>query len=247
MHQILIDTHTCPHNPSNPIRVIHGSNADSKFYSVLKPKISKLRLEPDMIRPTSIALLACVLLVLNNRLHAQIFYEAPRTQYGDQNPYYYGGDDARMHQLANIGTDSSRSFGRVNGFEFVGPRGVVVRQRPRVFMDGFGYQNAAELWGATPNDAYNDRMGSLPTYFRKRDLLASAVERDGVKVVPASSPIVQPARQQGVIEIRPYDPRKRRGPLLIIPKDRLDQPIIPNPPQPQASWRDEIKACMTHS
>ncbi|HQY89034.1 MAG TPA: hypothetical protein PK402_10265 [Tepidisphaeraceae bacterium] len=198
-----------------------------------------------MIRFT--LLLLALTTLITNRAQAQIFYEAPRSQYGDQNPYYYGGDDARMHQLANVGTDASRGFGRVNGFEFVGPRGVVVRQQPRVYIDGFGYQNAAELWGATPNDAYNDRLASMPTYWKKSDLLASAVVRDGVKIVPASSPNVQPARSTGTIEIRPYDPRKRRGPLLIIPKSRLDQPLISSPPQPQASWRDETRACMTHS
>lgn len=189
----------------------------------------------------------CAIFSFNQSASGQTFYLPPQSQYGGQNPYYYGGDDLRMHQLANVGVDGSRSFGRVNGFEFVGPRGVVVRQHPRVYIDGFGYQNAAELWGATPNDAYNDRMGSIPTYYRKSDLLESAVEVDGVKVVPASSPNVQPIKPKGTIEIHPYDPRKRRGPILIIPKEMLDKPLIPDPVLPSASWRDELKACLTHS
>lgn len=194
----------------------------------------------------SFALMSFVLLFAGHT-SAQTFYLPPQTQYGGQNPYYYGGDDPRMHQLANVGVDASGSFGRVHGFEFVGPRGVVVRQRERVYVDGFGYQNAAELWGATPNDAYNDRMGSLPTYWKKSDLLASAVEVEGIKVVPPSSPNVQPARPRGTIEIQPYDPRKRRGPLLIIPKELLDKPLVPETPMPSASWRDDLKACLTHS
>ncbi len=172
---------------------------------------------------------------------AQVFYEAPRSQWGGADAYYYGGDDPLVHRFARGASDASGTFGRVNGYAWVSARRTVSGQRLRVFVDDLGFLNAADF-GATPDTAHNDRMARMSTYFRKADLLEQAIERDGALHVPAHPVRALDIPRPGTIIIRPsrspyrthgeYPPVQLRGPVYRFPRELLDRPL-PDRPLPE--------------
>jgi hypothetical protein len=195
-----------------------------------------------MFAMLSIGLLGSVFVT---SVSGQVFYEAPRSQWGGADPYYYGGDDPMVHRFARGASDASGAFGRVNGYSWVSGRRTISGQRLRVFVDDLGFLNAADF-GATPDTAHNDRMARLSTHFRKSDLLEQANERDGALYVPAHPITTLDEPRPGTILIRPsrppfrshgdYPPVRLRGPVYRFPREMLDRPL------PQERDKNETKA-----
>lgn len=153
------------------------------------------------------------LLLAASTASAQIIYQPVQYQYDG---FYYGGDDPAMFAKAH--RDSCAQA-------IVSLHRSVSNVPLPVYSDCLPWANAA-LYGMTPNDASNQAYRSVPRYFRKADLLFSAVWVDGALVVPARAPAVQR------IEIKPFHRRSASTqpavrPLLIIPRDML---LRPSPP-----------------
>ncbi len=154
---------------------------------------------------------------------AQVIYEPVRYQYGHQNNiYYYGGSDPRVHYSAQFPIGGAGRFGRAGGWAFASGNTRSFRQvanePTRVFTDSLPirYDNAA-FAGFTENDARNDAYFNVPTYFKKSELLAAAVEQsDGAWVVPSQAQPVPLDRA-----VSRSAPTTGPKPLMIIPKDRL--------------------------
>jgi hypothetical protein len=161
---------------------------------------------------------------------AQVVYEPVRHQYGGQNPYYYGGADPRIHESALWPSARGANWGRHNGFAFssanIHTHREVVTERTRTFTDALGVRNAY-VHGFTPNDASNEARNSIPLYFRKADMLRHAQSAADGWVVPAQW---QRFGAPGTIEIKRW---KRGGaserPVIVIPKDMLDQKLWEEP------------------
>ncbi|MGH7179908.1 MAG: hypothetical protein ACREJC_21205 [Tepidisphaeraceae bacterium] len=172
------------------------------------------------------ALLACLVCAASAR--AQIVYEPVQYQYGPQQSYYYGGSNPEVFRYAEATQDGAGRWGRVHGWAFASgdyqTHREVATEPIRVYADALGFQNGT-LFGYTANDARNEAYANVPTYFRKRDLVAAAVpSRSGGWVVPAQA---QPVS-------RAYAPRDanpsgalRGKPVMIIPKRLLDQKLMP--------------------
>ena len=170
------------------------------------------------------ALLACVVVTSTavSSASAQIIYEPVRYQYGGQTPFYYGGNDPDMFRFAHREYAESR-----NGFATA--HGNVMTHRevsslaPHVYVDHMPRANAA-IYGYTADDARNDAYNNAPRYFRKKDLLAHAVQdSDGAWHVPAQ---VSTSSHAGTIEIKPYvRPVTSPHPVIVIPKEMLDRKI----------------------
>lgn len=165
--------------------------------------------------------------VMSSKASAQIVYEPVQYQYGEQNKYYYGGNDPRVHAYANATQDGGGRWGRVHGFDFVSgsidTHREVTGEPERVFADSIPFQNA-RIYGYTATDARNEAYDRMPTYFRKADLLATAVpQTDGSWLVPATPQAQgvvvypQPARM-----MVPRRPTTAPRPLMILPKKALE-------------------------
>jgi hypothetical protein len=192
-----------------------------------------------------VGLLSC----LASPASAQVFFEPVQYQYGPSPTFYYGGSDPRVFEHASRSVYSDDIAGPYGSRYFVGTRyyGPIISDRPpAVFVDQVPYFNAA-LFHYTPADARNAANAAVPTYFRKIDLLRSAIPSGDGKtfVVPAQAPLPQAA---GYIDIRPYhrpapgastrpstgpapattgpatQPSDGPRPLLIIPKSLLQPP-----------------------
>ena len=174
----------------------------------------------------------------------QVVYEPVtyqyNTGYGDQH-YYYGGNNPLVHQHARVyGPCQPIQFGyatnlhRFDGGNSFGQPSPMY-YRPAVYTDcvGGGLSDASN-YGWLPVDARNEAYANAPTYFRKVDLLASAVPgSDGVYHVPSSAPQVYVAPATGWPS--PAYPTTGattgpstmpgRGQVLIIPKRLLDRPL----------------------
>jgi hypothetical protein len=165
---------------------------------------------------------------------AQIIYEPMQSQFGGQNSYHYGGDNPRIHRCA--AHPLANGWGRFNGFAWVSAGRVVNERSPRVFLDATGCQDASRL-GATPNDAHNEAMRRVPTYFVKSELMDDAVPLGGLLIVPADAPRARSGQVHsggGRIVIRPTG-HSRRGPVIVFPKRMMKQKIVP--PLQQADAR----------
>lgn len=171
---------------------------------------------------------------------AQVMYEPIRYQWdaggrGDQK-YYYGGVDPRVHAVAGRDTSCRRwsyfnthAFDGGNSFNQPSP----MSDRPLVFTDCVPFQDASRF-GYTQADARNEAYANAPTYFRKADLLASAIPTaEGGWVVPANAPHVYMHRGMPVM-MYPTQPRVRTtgpttttkpGQVIIIPKNLLDKKL----------------------
>jgi len=158
-------------------------------------------------------LCAVVCAVFVSSVSGQIIFEPVRYQFGGQNAYYYGGEDPRVHALARH--PEGVTWGRINGFDFVSGNMLTHREvaqgRARVFTDSLPYTDAGR-YGMTPADAQNEANFSLPTYFRKSDLIDSAIPLpDGSAVVPARAPASGLVLPRGSIVIKP---------MPLIPRTR---------------------------
>ena len=188
------------------------------------------------------SLVVAGLALLASSASAQIVYEPVQYQYsaGGQT-YYYGGADPRVHEAARRESGVS-SWGRTNGYAFhsgnIDTHRAVVTEPTRVYTDQVPYWNA-RVHGFTADDARNEAYANSYAYFRKADLVRTAVRQaDGTWHVPA-----QPSPQRGSIEIRPVPavrpiveqkkPSAAPKPVLIIPKRLLDKPLW-GEPLPQA-------------
>ena len=190
-----------------------------------------------MLRCLAIAL--CLTLLASPAL-AQIMYEPVRYQY--QTPsgqtYYYGGVDGRVHAAAGYLTGDGvcrgysyganlHNFDGGNTFNQPSP----MYHREPVFTDCVPFRDARRF-GYTAADARNEAYANTPTYFRKADLLASAIPTaEGGWVVPASAPNVYVAprvlhRGNGYPATRTTtNPASRPGQVIIIPKRLLDKKV----------------------
>ena len=183
-----------------------------------------------MLRCVAVALGS---LILSTSAMAQVVYEPVRYQF--QSPrgetYYYGGTDPRVHMVA--GSELCRGFGYAtnlhnfdggNSFNQPSP----MHHRPAVYTDCAPFRDAT-YFGYTPADARNEAYANAPTYFRKADLLESAIPTaTGGWVVPANAPqyIVAP-RHHGYPTVRPMTtaPVTRPGQVIIIPKRLMDKKV----------------------
>jgi hypothetical protein len=185
-----------------------------------------------MLRSVAVALCS---LVLSTSAMAQVIYEPIRYQYetprGEK--YYYGGTDPRVHAVAGQhgicrGYSYARNlhnFDGGNSFNQPSP----MHHRAPVFSDCVPFRDAS-YFGYTPADARNEAYANSPTYFRKADLLASAIETpSGALIVPANAPNYYVAPRHhvyGYPAIRTTtSPVTRPGQVIIIPKRLMDKKV----------------------
>ena len=175
---------------------------------------------------------------------AQVIYEPVRYQYETPcgESYYYGGVDPRVHAVAGYEaryTDARcgfhgyatnlHNFDGGNSFGQPSP----LYNRPAVFTDAIPFRDASRF-GYTQADARNEAYANAPTYFRKADLLATAIPTaTGGYVVPANAPagvyVTSPMRYDAY---RTYpslrtttNPASRPGQVIIIPKRLMDKKV----------------------
>jgi hypothetical protein len=152
------------------------------------------------------------LFILVSSASAQIIYEPVEYQYRTCSgvTYYYGGSDPAIHAIGGIKLDGHRD----------------VTTPYRVYTDATGFIDA-RLLGYYISDARQEAYENQPRYFTKRDLLASAVHKDGAWVVPATAPTVHVYKSDGTR--LDHGPATEPKPLLIIPRDMLEKPAAPRP------------------
>ncbi len=141
-------------------------------------------------------------LLLTSAAFAQVIYLPVQYQYGQQHKYYYGGNDPLI--FARAERESALLAWR-----------SVKRPLPRVYSDLLPFTNAY-LYGFRASDAYNQAYQSVPRYFVKRDLLATAVEVDGALIVPPTPPRSLPVTPYASTAPAPTPAKK--GVILIIPR-----------------------------
>jgi hypothetical protein len=193
-----------------------------------------------MIRALATALVVTIALG-SSTASAQVFYEPVRYQHGDQNAYYYAGNNPAMHRYAQFPVGGGGTYGRVNGYDFtsgsIHTNRSVASERVRVFSDLYPFRDARNF-GYTAADARNDVDSSVPTHFRKSDALKSAIrESDGTLRVPsrpaAEALYYAPAR--ATASQAASQPSRAPRPIMIIPKDQFDAPptapVRPTGPQ----------------
>ena len=191
-----------------------------------------------MLRCLAVALCS---LVLSASAFAQVIYEPVRYQYqtpaGDN--YFYGGVDPRVHAVAGYygacgfhgyatnlhNFDGGNSFGQP----------MPMYQRPVIFTDCIPFRDATRF-GWTEADARNEAYANSPTYFRKADLLDSAIPTmTGGWVVPANAPNYVPVTHVNVgryptmmrstTTTTPSMGGAKPGQVIIIPKRLMDKKI----------------------
>jgi hypothetical protein len=166
-------------------------------------------------------------LAFASSVSAQIVYEPVEYQYeAGGTLYYYGGSDPAVHQNARLPYNEAGTWGRTEGFAFAsGDTRVhreVVSEPERIYTDATRLSNA-RLLGYTIDDARNEAYANAARYFAKRDLPSMAVPKNGGWSVPASGmmQVIRVYKSNGQ-EITPRAPTMPQ-PLLIIPKDALQQ------------------------
>jgi hypothetical protein len=189
--------------------------------------------------PRIAAIALCSFLLSSSAFAQVIVYQPVKYQFdaGDGDAkYLYGGTNPQVHYwattpaLAGYGWsqrcpfrgyarnlhsfDGGNSFGQPSPFFY----------RTPIYSDCYGVQRAS-YFGFNEADARNEAYANVPRYFRKADLLASAVPAaDGTLVVPATAPqvIAAPAPASSYSSL-PGMPA--RGQIIIIPKKLLDRPV----------------------
>lgn len=194
-----------------------------------------------MFRP---ALALCLLVILTSAASAAIVFEPVQYQYrdpyGNAPAFYYGGSDpavfqwgANVQQRLNTGPGYpyiTTSYAREGRFAYNVLNNKMLNWYPHTYTDLLPTAENAYVHGFSVSDARNEAYANVPLYFRKRDLLASALPTpDGNLVVPAQAPL------PGTIEIKPYHkapttqpataPATTPSPILIIPKRLLNRPL----------------------
>jgi hypothetical protein len=177
---------------------------------------------------------------------AAIVYEPVQYQYRDPvygNPVlYYGGTNPavfdaganyqqRYHigsSIRNVAFNDSFVAPFSNDLLHHGLQGSM----PLTFTDTFSPRTDVWPLGFTPDDARNEAYANVPRYFRKADLMESAVQTpDGHVFVPPQAPL------PGTIQIMPYHApttqpsmsQPTSGPILIIPKGLLQKKLNTSP------------------
>lgn len=199
-----------------------------------------------MVRP---AFVLCLLAILSSAASAAVVFEPVQYQYRDPAmsapAFYYGGSDpavfqwgANAQQRFNMGpgypyiTTSYASEGR---FAYNVLNAKVLNAFPHTYTDLLPTGMNAYVHGFSVSDARNEAYANVPLYFRKRDLLASAMPMpDGHWAVPAQAPL-----PMGMIDIHPSHrmpttqpataPTTTPSPILIIPKRLLNKPLNAQP------------------
>jgi hypothetical protein len=188
-----------------------------------------------MIR--SLAVVLCSVVLSSSAFAQTIVYQPVRYQFdtgrGDAK-YLYGGTNPAVHQWATTPALSGYGYDRcpfrgygTNLHRFDGGNSfgqpAPFYDRTAIYSDCVGVQNAANF-GFNEADARNEAYANAPRYFRKADLLASAVPAgDGTLVVPATAPHVYVAPVAPAYSALPGMPA--RGQIIIIPKKLLDRPV----------------------
>ena len=189
-----------------------------------------------MLRCVAVAL--CLVMFCSSAALAQIIYEPVRYQYetprGER--YYYGGVDGRVHAIAGYGAQCGFHVYATNLHNFDGGNSFgqpsPMYHRPQVFTDCIPLRDASRF-GWSPADARNEAYANAPTYFRKADLLATAIPTgEGAYVVPANAPnvYVAPGVTRDAYRHHPAtrtttSPATRPGQVIIIPKRLLDKKV----------------------
>lgn len=180
-----------------------------------------------MTRPLAVVLqllTCCGWLFAATAASAQVFYEPVRYQYSAYGrTFYYGGNDPRLFGFV------AEDVARTSYTSVVNPLHVMDRQR--VYSDRIPFVNLADntytSYGSySAADARNEAYANVPRYFRKRDLLRSAVlTEEGTIVVPAQAQpridirVVRPfAGGAGAVDVP-------KGTILILPKKLLEPPV----------------------
>ena len=170
-----------------------------------------------MLKSLSLACLAVVCLA--PAASAQVIYAPVQYQHtlGDT-VLYYGGSNPRVIEQArrNYALYNRPRAYDARGHELATIRKGLTRQAPYVYTDAAPHVNAS-LYGYTAADARNEAYANVPTYFRKRDLLAAAVvQPDGTWLVPADA---KPVASTVVVRRMPTaatQPTPKA--IIIIPK-----------------------------
>jgi hypothetical protein len=165
---------------------------------------------------------AVVLTVCSSSLvNAQTIYAPVQFQYGQgDHRYYYGGNDpavlamAERQRCIDEMTDIRPGTDRYNA-AYMHYR--LVGRLERVYSDCVPYRNA-RVYGYRAVDAANDAYANVPTYFRKADLLRTAVALpDGSRVVsPQAVPVRFERDADDTAMTQPIRPRA----IIIIPKNK---------------------------
>ncbi|HMO24704.1 MAG TPA: hypothetical protein PKB10_00390, partial [Tepidisphaeraceae bacterium] len=92
-----------------------------------------------------------------------------------------------------------------------------------VYSDLIGWRDA-RVFGLTATTAYNDAFANQPRYFRKSELLDSAIDTPHGRVIPANAPTRIPSAP-GTIMIRAVDRPATlpARPILVLPKSLFDE------------------------
>jgi hypothetical protein len=188
-------------------------------------------------------LAALAVIVLSSSAFAQVIYQPVQYQFstgnGDQT-YLYGGTNPQVHQWANTPRLSgygyndvcpfrgyARNLHNFDGGNSFGQPSPMYDRTP-IYSDCYGLQQAS-WFGFNEADARNEAYANAPRYFRKSDLLASAVRQsDGSLVVPATAPhYVAPTAPVSapVSNYSQVPGMPARGQIIIIPKNLLDRPL----------------------
>jgi hypothetical protein len=175
-----------------------------------------------MSRLPSIVLGCVALCVLAPASFGQTFFEPVRYQHQVGNStFYYGGDNPHLAHWAARQALIIERYGDVGRAEFGRSHNELFHPIVRVYSDLMPYYDVS-LLGATPADARNEAMRSVPRYFRKIDLLREAVPMaDGTLAVPATAPQIQRViPRTRVLVPSGTSTRPMTGRILIIPKKK---------------------------
>jgi hypothetical protein len=182
------------------------------------------------------------LLLLTTAASAQVIYEPVRYQYETPcgESYLYGGVDPRVHAVAEYESRYDARCGfhgyatNLHNFDGGNSFGQPSRlyHRPAVFTDNIPFRDASRF-GYNQADARNEAYANAPTYFRKVDLLASAIPTaTGGWVVPANAPNIYVTSPLRYDAYRTYpstrtttNPASRPGQVIIIPKRLMDKKV----------------------
>jgi hypothetical protein len=203
-----------------------------------------------MFRPVLSALVLTLLPAISS---AAIVFEPVQYQYRDAHcdrpAFYYGGSNPavfmagvmaqqRYHLGANPIHETALSSPLVgpltDNLLHHGDMGAA----PITYSDSLPPGSNAYPYGLTPDDARNDAYSNVPRYFRKRDLMNSAILLPTREVaIPAQAPLpgtLQMLPVHGWPTTQPATQSSQPTPILIIPKGLLDKKLNPKPTQ-QAS------------
>ncbi|HEX8522618.1 MAG TPA: hypothetical protein VF669_10210 [Tepidisphaeraceae bacterium] len=167
------------------------------------------------------ALAFLIICVLSAPAFAQIYYLPVQYQhtYGNET-FYYGGRNPYLHSygVREAAVETIRS----NNGEF---NHRYAKHAP-VYSDLLPYRDLTD-YGYSASDAANEANWNAPRYFRKIDLLRTAIpQTDGSWVVPASAqPVAEVVIPRPIFSATRPVPTTKKGEIIIIPKNLLDRPV----------------------